>query len=138
VPALLGALEDDAGSVTVHAAWALSRIGPEAVPQLIEALKDEAHRQLIVAVLGDTGPAAKPVVDRLVEFLSEPDLDADFGREILLTLSKIGPGAAEAAPRLLEILADEENSLRPGAAYALAKMGIREAVPFLIKALPRE
>jgi len=137
VPALLGALEDDAGSVTVHAAWALSRIGPEAVPQLLEALNNENLRQLVVAVLGDIGPAAKSAVDRLTGFLSEPDLDPDFGREVLLAFAKIGPDAKDAAPALLKILGDEENSLRPGAAYALAKMGIEEAVPLLLKALPK-
>jgi HEAT repeat protein len=136
VPALVAALNDDAGTVTVHAAWALSRVGPEAVPDLVTALKGEKKlRHLIVAILGDIGEAAKPAVGTLSEFLADPEIDPDLGREIMLTLARIGPGAKGAVGVLLKILGDEEHALRAGAAYALAKLGAKEARPLLVQAL---
>lgn len=140
VHALLGALEDDAGAVTVHAALALSRIGPEAVPELIEALKDEPTRQLIVAILGDIGEPAKGAVETLTGYLADPKLDPEFGREVLLALAKIGPEAKAAIPALIKILEDEEHPLRAGAAFALAKLGAKqkEVTRLLIIELPKE
>ena len=36
------------------------------------------------------------------------------------------------------VLADKEHTLRPGAAWALAKIGAQEAAPFLIEAVGKE
>jgi HEAT repeat protein len=139
IPALMRALNDDSGAVTVHAAWALSRIGPDAVPELLTALKDdEKLRHLIVVILGDLKEAAAPAAETLAEFLARPDLDEDFGREIMVALARIGPQAKAAVPVLMKILEDQENPLRAGAAYALAKLGARQAQRLLIQALPRE
>jgi HEAT repeat protein len=136
IPALVTALNDDAGTVTVHAAWALSRIGPDAVPALVTALKEEKKlRHLIVAILGDIGEAAKPAVATLAEYLADPQLDPELGREIMLTLARVGPGAKAAVGPMLKILGDPENPLRAGAAYALAKLGAKEARPLLVQAL---
>ena len=46
VSQLIAALRDDAGTVTVHAAWALGQIGAPAVPPLIMALDDKDLRHL--------------------------------------------------------------------------------------------
>jgi len=74
----------------------------------------------------------------LAGYLLDPDIDPDFGREILLTLARIGPEAKKAVPILMAILEDVDNPLRPGAAYALAKLGAKQAVPLLIRALPKD
>lgn len=137
VPALLTALGDDKNSVTMHAAWALGRIGSEAVPQLIETLADARRHYAVVVILGDIGPAAEPAVGALLALLAEPGLEQELGREILLALAHIGPGAHEAVPALLKILEDDQSKLRASAAWALARIGAREAVPILIKALPK-
>jgi HEAT repeat protein len=84
------------------------------------------------------GAAAKPAAGTLAKLLAEPDLDPAFGREIILTLAKIGPEADEAVPILLDILKDERHPLRPAAAYALAKIGARQAMFLLIQALSKD
>jgi HEAT repeat protein len=138
IPTLIAVLNDSAGSVTMHAAWALSRMGPAAAEPLIAALNDRNLQHLAVVILGDTGAAAKSAAGPLARLLAEPELDPVFGREVILTLAKIGPDAGEAVPALLAILKDETNPLRPAAAWALAKMGARQALPLLIQALPKD
>lgn len=137
IPALLNALADDKNSVTMHAARALGRIGSDAVKPLIETLPDTKRQYAVVVILGDIGPSAEPAVGPLTALLAEPRLGLELGREILLALAHIGPGAHEAVPALLKILEDGESQLRASAAWALAKIGAREAVPILIKALPK-
>jgi HEAT repeat protein len=68
----------------------------------------------------------------------DPDVDRDFRREILLTLATIGPPARKAVPALMQILGDKEHTLRPGAAWALAKIGAQEAAPLLIEAISKD
>jgi len=138
VPALAAAMNDVDGSVTMQAAMALGRIGPDAVPQLIQLLRDENLRHLAVMILADLGPAAKPAVETLASMEFDPDVDRDFRREILLTLARLGPDARAAVPALLNILGDKEHTLRPGAAWALAKIGAQEAAPLLVEALAKE
>jgi HEAT repeat protein len=92
-------------------------------------------------ILGSLGPGAKPAAGALANSLASYDGDLtdeqhDFCREIVLTLGHIGPEAREAAaPTLLKILGTENRRLRAGAAWALAKMGEKKAVPLLQKAL---
>jgi HEAT repeat protein len=136
-PALVELLGDDAGSVAVHAAWSLGRIGPAAVLHLIAALKTP-EKHLAIMVLGDIGPAAKAAAAPLAELLSEKDLDRDLGREIMLALAHMGPDARPAIPALMKILKHEEHPLRPGAAWALARIGAKQANEELIKALPKQ
>ncbi len=138
IPALIAVLNDSAGSVTMHAAWALGRMGPAAAEPLVAALNDKNLQHLAVVVLGDMGAAAKPAAGSLAKLLAESDLDPAFGREIVLTLAKIGPEADEAVPILLDILKDEKHPLRPAAAYALAKIGARQAMFLLIQALSKD
>src|SRR5262249_1567426 len=97
--------------------------------------EEKKLRHLIVAILGDIGEAAKPAVGTLAEFLADPRLDPDLGREIMLTLARIGPGAKAAVGPLLKVLGDPGNTLGGGAAYALAKLGAKEARPLLVQAL---
>ena len=44
----------------------LQPIGPDAVPQLIQLLRDENLRHLAVMILADLGPAAKPAVKKRI------------------------------------------------------------------------
>jgi HEAT repeat protein len=136
--ALIAALNDSAGSVTTHAAWALSQMGPAAVEPLIASLNDKNLQHLAVVILGDMGPAAKSAAAPLAKLLVEPDLDTALGREVILTLAKFGPAADEAVPTLIDILKDEKSPLRPAAAWALGKIGARQAMFLLIQALPKD
>ncbi len=137
VPAIVAALSDMDGTVTMQAAMALGRIGPAAVPALIGLLKDPNLRHLAVMILADIGPEAKPAVEALASMQLDPNVDRDFRREILLTLARIGPDARGAVPVLMTILGDKEHTLRPGAAWALAKIGAKQAAPLLVEALAK-
>jgi len=140
IPALVAALNDENGSVTLQAAGALGRMGPDVVPHLIMVLEDSKMQELAVMILSDLGPAAKPAAGALAKLAAGfgkeiSEADYEFCREILLTLSHIGPDAKEAVPVLMKILADEKHPLRAGTAWALAKIGAKEAAPLLQKAL---
>ena len=53
VPSLTQALQDENRSVRATAAWALENIGTDAVPALIQTLKDpDSHVLLATAVFG--------------------------------------------------------------------------------------
>jgi HEAT repeat protein len=140
IPALVAALDDERGPVALHAAEALGRIGPYAVPQLAKAVGDPRRQHLAVMVLAELGPAAKPAITALAAALTECEskqtgTSREFCREILLTLARMGSDAKEAVPSLLKILGNEKHDLRGGAAWALANIGAKEAIPFLTKAL---
>jgi HEAT repeat protein len=140
LPALVTALNDESGAVTLHAAGAIGRIGPEAAQYLVPLVEDRRHRDLAVMILADLGPAAKDATSVLASTLASYDgelseHDRDLCREIALTLAHIGPGAKAATPALMKILANEKHPLRAGAAWALAKIGAKEAIPLLETAL---
>ena len=134
VPKLIAALHDKAGSVTLHAAEALGRMGPDAAPELIAGLKDEKLRHWAAIILGDIGPAAKMAVPDLIKALQDPR--PDIRREAVIALAHIGPEAQPAVPALLKLLNSSEMlDPRGGAAYALGKIGAKEAIPDLHKTL---
>jgi HEAT repeat protein len=134
---LISALGDESERVRWRAGWALGRIGAKTVSALTAVLEDEQQRTLAVAALGDIGPAARPAVPKLVELLSQDHLPKSLATEIIKTISHIGPGAGEAVPILLKIFDDEESELRPDAAWALAQIGVTEAVPRFFREMTR-
>src|SRR5262249_56976238 len=70
IPALVAALNDQNGTVTLQVAGALGRIGPDVVPALIPMLEDPKLQSLAVMIVGDLGPAAKPAAAALAKLLS--------------------------------------------------------------------
>jgi HEAT repeat protein len=93
------------------AADALGRIGPSAIPQLIELLKSpEPDVRLIAAqVLARMGSDAKDAVPHLIPLLK--DRDERIRKAAARTLGRIGPDAAAAVPELMQALLEES---RPG------------------------
>jgi HEAT repeat protein len=85
---------------------ALGRIGPAAIPSLIETLKspDAAVRLKGVEVLGRMGSAAEPAVPDLVRLLD--DADPEVRKAAARTLGRIGPTAEAAVPALMRALFD--------------------------------
>jgi HEAT repeat protein len=75
------------------AANALVRIGPAAVPALIEALKDKDRnvRRAAALALGKIGPATKDAVPALIEALK--DKESYVRSAAAWALGKIGPEA---------------------------------------------
>ena len=98
---------------------ALTRIGPAAVPQLIEALGNESRsiRSGAARVLGNMGPAAREAVPCLFALLA--DEEHHIGETAGAALGKIGPAAH---PRVLEALGSENETVRAAAAVAIGWM----------------
>jgi HEAT repeat protein len=133
VEALVAALDDSIGSVTIAAAGALGRIGKPAVPSLIEKLKAPHFQQLVSTVLGEMGADAADAVPALQNLLNSKDAEAR--REAIIALAEIGPAAKTAVPDLIKILDEKEFPNRGAAAYALGKIGAKEATNVLKSAV---
>ena len=85
----------------------MGRIGSlanEAVPYLIETLKDpdERVRKTAVGTLGEIGPAATEAVPHLSRLLT--DLDPYVRGYVAIALGQIGEEAIGATPQLIEAL----------------------------------
>jgi HEAT repeat protein len=136
---LMPAIKDDLDSNDKdrlgEALEALSGLGVEAVPGLIEALKHESLRPAVAAILGRIGPAAKAAAPALIEVVKN-DKHVHARCEALFALGNIGPdvAVAEAAVGVLE---DSDEQVYFSACYALGKVGpaAKDAVPALEKKL---
>ncbi len=104
----------------LRAAFALTRIGPEAIPPLIKALSGDDFFLRIGAAkaLGGMGPSAKEAVPALIANFrhSSPEMQT----EAMDALSLIG---ADAVPKLQEALGNDDARMRQGAAIALGEIG---------------
>src|SRR5271163_3545196 len=88
---------------------ALRRMGPAAVPDLIQALKDEdwqVRNQAAVA-LGMIGPEVKTAVEALVDVLQ--DQDKYLRSHGATALGNLGREARAAVPALTTALKDKEE-----------------------------
>ncbi len=106
--------------VIVRTAYALTRIGPAAIPPLIDGLRsqDTMMRSGCARALGGMGPAAKDAVPALIENLGHGD--AGVQADVIDALGSIGDTAK---PKLIEALAWKEPRQRSTAALALGAMG---------------
>lgn len=132
-PDLIADLSDPDAQVKLSAERALVKIGKGAVPALVASLKDEKLHSLVTPILGEIGPDAKDAVPALQGLLQSKDSGAK--REAILALAAIGADARQTAPELIKSLSDKQFPNRPAAAFALGKMGVKEAVPALKEAM---
>jgi HEAT repeat protein len=130
LPGLLDAAGDGDGDVRAAASLCLGRIGPEAAPALLGALRRQQRKAVYwpCAAFGldPFGKAAVAVVqDPLLP--GRRRACVSFG----LALGKIGEPAL---PRLLEGLRDPSSSVRLGAVMGLAVLGpkAKDAMPALL------
>ena len=100
------------------AAEALSRIGPPAVPLLVEALRssDLETRRQACEVLLRMGPDAKEAVPDLVRLLE--DDEEELRKMAAKALGRIGPDAAPAVPALMRALFEGDPPLAESAEAA--------------------
>lgn len=84
----------------------LARIGPAAIPALIDALKDPNAevRDRAAQALARMGPPARQAVPQLIAALQDPDWKVR--RSAARALGQIGPDAEKAVPALIEIIRD--------------------------------
>lgn len=94
--------------------------GKQAVPGLIEALKDPKACLWALVVLRDIGPDAGEAVPAIVEVLKD-DKRRDVRCEAVLTLAALGKAADAALPELGK-LASDETSCVP-ATFAMGELG---------------
>jgi HEAT repeat protein len=98
---------------------ALAERGREAVPDLINALKNEEAAFWACLVLSEIGPEAEAAVPALTKLLA--DDRPGVRREAMLALAAIGQGSCSAVPALAEQLGCEINCVT--ATYALGSIG---------------
>jgi HEAT repeat protein len=111
---------------TLHYALdALARLGPPAVPRLVDALKYEKLRPHVLEVLRQLGPAAAPATQALAGLID--DQDEEVARSALQVLAAIGPAAKSAVPALLKALNHGDNSNSDAIVYALGTIGAQAA-----------
>jgi HEAT repeat protein len=92
------------------AADSLARIGPAAVPALLEVLRspDPKRRARAARVLARMGPLAKEAAPSLVAALHDPDPQVRIAAA--RALGQIGPEAAAAVPALVEAMLESETA----------------------------
>jgi len=114
-----GRRERDISFGVKRVAYALSRMGPAAIPPLINALgeNDLGLRLAAAQALGSMGLAAHEAVPALVKNLG--DGQDSVRDDTARALGLIGP---EAGPALVRALQDADAHRRAGAAGALAQM----------------
>lgn len=136
IPDLMSALMDGK-TAPVYAAHALYRIGPAAVPPLIESLAVPDIEGRASAVLQKLGPVAVPALKRALDDQREPVRSA-----AATTLARIVPPAPrevvkEPMTKLIADLNEPELQRRQRAIDAVGQRGAeaKNAVPALIKLL---
>jgi len=120
VPLFVKLMEDPDPAVRIRALRALSSTGKEAVPFLIEVLKDKKTAYWAALALNQIGPDAQEAVPALTELLG--DKRPEVRREAILTLAEIGKPAAPAVGELVKAMDDELD--RMPAVYALGRIGV--------------
>lgn len=135
IPVLIKMMNDTGldSNVGMAATDAFGRIGPEAIPYLMKALKDRdvETRSNAASALGDFGPAAKDAVPLLIEAAKDKNLG--LRQSSTRALGRIGPDAKAAVPVLAASLKDKDPLLQSHAAEALERIGTPEAFKALGK-----
>lgn len=114
-----GGGERDRRQALMRSAFALSRIGPAAIPPLIEALAapDTGLRTGAAKALAGMGAAARPAVPALISNFGHED--AEVRREVIEALGEIG---VETKP-VFDALSSDQTLVRETAARTLARLG---------------
>jgi len=132
ISVLARSLRDPARQVSVEAATALSRIGTNSVPVLIEALHDKEvnARHMAAYALGEIGPPAREAVPVLVGMLNETN--QAVRASVAYSLSRIGPGDFG---EIINVLEHGNTAAREEAAKVLLEYyrSLRRAAPALAK-----
>lgn len=106
------------------ATYALSRIGPAAVPALRAALRDgDPHTRTYAAeALGKIGPAARDAAADLADRLA--DKGSSSATYAAIALQRIGPAAEPAIPSLVRaVRMSDSHDVREHSAAALSAIG---------------
>ncbi len=119
IPLCVKLLEDSDPGIRVRVLSALADAGSQAVPGLIEALKNDQAAYWACLVLRDMGPVAKDAVPAITERIS--DSRPEVRREAILALAAMGDAAAPAVGQIAAALSDQLTAA--AATYALGRIG---------------
>ncbi|MGA2059913.1 MAG: HEAT repeat domain-containing protein [Thermoguttaceae bacterium] len=139
LPILEKALKDADTTTIQHALDALASLGPQAVPRLVEILKQHKELRIQVAyTLGQIGPGAAAATEALAGLVADEDFNVST--EAVLALGKIGPAATSAVPALMAALQKEHCPNAHAIIYALGRIGPKAAAaqPLLLSAMNGE
>jgi len=125
-------LSDADPSVVMPAMESLADLGGEAVPMLVESLKNPKSRYWATVALTEIGPAAAPAAGALTAAALNGEPEERM--QAMLALAAIGEPAAEAADELATALDSPDTAVKSSAAYALGRMRVAAADAALEKA----
>jgi HEAT repeat protein len=120
VPLAKKLLADADPAVRMRFLNTLADLGKEAVPGLIEALKDDDVAQYACVVLTVIGPDAAEASPALISRF-QAEKRPEVRQQIIMALGAIR--SAEAVPALTSVLEDPERADRVPAAFALGQIG---------------
>jgi HEAT repeat protein len=116
---MLGHEEDRISNV---AAGLLAKLGPAAVPALLQGLQRRSHRVAVrsAEVLGRIGAEAEPAVLDLADAIE--DANPFMRQQAAIALGQIGPDAEASVPDLRHALYDPQGPVREAAWWALGEI----------------
>lgn len=123
-PLLTRQLADADPSVVLAAMHTLADMDDDAVPFLVEAVKDPKSRYWAEVALAEIGPEAAAAVEPLAKLAAEGEIEDRL--QAILTLASIGEGAKAAVPTLVQAIESGDASLRLPAAFALGQTKAKE------------
>ena len=129
-------LADADPAVVVSALHTLADMDDDAVPLLIEALKDPKSRYWAEVALAEIGPKAAAAVEPLAKAVEVGE--AEERLQAILALAAIGEPAAAAAPAIIAVLDSNDAALQMPAAFALGRMKAAAGDASLAKAVAGE
>ena len=132
-PLLSTQLADGDPSVVMPALHTLADMDDDAVPFLMEALKQPKSRYWASVALTEIGPEASPAIGSLAQLASEGETHERI--QAMLALAAIGEKAAPVAPVLVKMLESDDSALRFPAAFALGRVRAADADAALQKAV---
>lgn len=133
--ALSQALASNDPAITERALEAIVERGADAVPLLIDAIKQPNTTYLACAAIEKIGPDAADTVPALTQLLGET-AHSQVLIQALLALASIGPAAQSASPRVVLLLDTDKDATVPvAAAYCLGSIGAPDADADLEQAL---
>jgi HEAT repeat protein len=125
-------LADADPSVVLAALHTVADLGDDAVPLLVEALKDPKSRYWAEVALAEMGPEAAAAVEPLTAAAAEGEPEERL--QAILALASIGEKASSAAPVLVKAIESDDATVRLAAAFALGRTRSGEADACLTKA----
>ena len=129
-------LADADPAVVVSALHTLADMDDDAVPLLIEALKDPKMRYWAEVALAEIGPKAAAAAEPLAKASEVGEVEERL--QAILALAAIGEPAAAAAPAIVAVLDSNDAALQMPAAFALGRMKAAAGDESLAKAVAGE